>query len=110
MTDTTSNGSEAMTVALPFEISVPDAFPRRMLTQRQIDLLSNLEPGVTFAELTQTSPFRIIAWRWLLVNFPHDDPTRLWMHSYDVSVAVDPPDPTGTSITTPSPISSASGG
>jgi hypothetical protein len=96
-------------MTLPLLVSVPDAFTRRMPSQRQLDLLGNLEPGVPFAELAQTSPFRMIAWRALMRDYPHDDPARLWLHAYEVEVEIQPADPTGTSSTTPSPVSSTIG-
>jgi hypothetical protein len=106
---TENNGADP-NVALPVVVTVPESFTRRMLTQRQLDLLATLEPGAPFSELAQTSPFRIIAWRALLRDFPGRDPASMWMHAYDVEVEVVPADPTQPSITTPSPVSSVIGG
>ena len=82
-----------MTEALPVEVSVTQAFAARMPTQRVIDAVERAEGG-SFGELVQHQPFRIVAFRALLRDFPDYDLTALWLHSYDVEVAVVEVDPT----------------
>ena len=97
-----------MTEALPVEVSVTQAFATRMPTQRVIDAVERAEGG-TFGELVQHQPFRIVAFRALLRDFPDYDLTALWLHSYDVEVEIETVDPTSPNGTTPAPPSAAIG-
>jgi hypothetical protein len=65
-----------------------------MPSQRIIDLLRKLEPDQNFGELAENQPPRLIAFRALLRDHPSRDPTSLWMHAYDVEVALLETDPT----------------
>jgi hypothetical protein len=94
--------------ALPTLISVSTAFSSRLPSQRVLDLLSRIE-GVDFATLAQTQPFRIVAFRALVRDYPKRDPTSLWMHAYEVEVEVDEVNPTNGKLPTPGPVSAASG-
>ena len=58
---------------LPTEIKVTTAFAQRMPTQRVIDLVERVEHG-SFAELAQHQPFRLIAFRALLRDYPGAGP------------------------------------
>jgi hypothetical protein len=90
---------------LPEVIAVTSAFTTRLPSQRLIDQLARLEMDVPFAELAQSQPFRIIAFRKLLADHPGRDQTSLWMHAYDVEVEVVEADPTngsGPTLTLPS--------
>jgi len=97
-------------VPLPELVEVTQAFIGRLPSQRIIDLLAKLEPGTKFAELMENQPPRMIAFRALLRDFPGRDPTSLWMHAYDVEVAlveVDPTNGSGPKLSPPSvPITS----
>ena len=62
-----------------------------------------------FAELAQTQPFRIVAFRALLRDFPDYDPTALWMHAYDVEVDVLAENPTNGNAPTSALGSAVSG-
>jgi hypothetical protein len=93
------------TQALPTLISVPQAFMARLPSQRVIDLLARLEPGVKIGELMEGQPSRIIAFRALLRDHPDRDPTSLWLHAYDCEVEMVAVDPTGGNGLSPSPTS-----
>jgi hypothetical protein len=98
-------------VPLPSIVYVSQAFSARLPSQRVLDLLTKLE-GVGFGELATTAPFRIVAFRALLNEYPARDPASLWAHAYDVEVevaeGVDPTAMNGKS-TTPAPDSADSG-
>jgi hypothetical protein len=87
--------------ALPTLLHVSQAFSGRLPSQRVLDMLSRIE-GVDFGQLAQTQPFRIVAFRALVRDYPERDPTSLWMHAYDVEVEVDDINPTNGSGPTPS--------
>ena len=91
------------TTPLPTTISVTQSFIARLPSQRIIDLLKQLEPGVPFGELIEDQPPRMIAFRALLREYPGRDTTSLWMHAYDVEVAIVESDPTNGSVPTPLP-------
>jgi hypothetical protein len=91
------------TVALPDTVYCTQSFMARLPAQRMIDLLGRLEPGVKFGELMESQPPRITAFRALLRQFPERDATSLWMHAYDVEVALVDEDPTNGKSPTPSP-------
>ena len=96
-------------VTLPTTVYVTQAFASRVLPpQRLIDLLARIEP-VPFAELGQTQPFRLVAFRALLRDYPGYDTTALWAHSYDCECEVIEADPTSGNGATPSPPSAATG-
>ena len=89
---------------LPLLITVTQAFERRLPSQRVMDAIARLEPSESFGELAQRQPFRIIAFRALIAQYP-GDVQRLWLHSYDVEVdVVDAVDPTSGRSPTSSPI------
>jgi hypothetical protein len=88
--------------ALPLEVAVTQAFCSRMPSQRIIDLLKRLEPDTRFAELVEDQPPRFIAFRALMAAYPGRDPASLWLHAYDVEVAIVEPDPTNGSAPKPS--------
>jgi hypothetical protein len=92
---------EAPEVALPTLIGVSTAFSSRLPSQRVMDLLARAEGGVSFGELAQSQPFRIVAFRALLRDFPERDPTSLWLHAYDVEVEVAEENPTNGKSPTP---------
>lgn len=79
--------------ALPVLLTVTDAFNSRLPSQRLIDLVTKAE-GVEFGDLAKTQPFRLIAFRALLRDYPLRDPTSLWLHAYDCEVEVVGLDPT----------------
>jgi hypothetical protein len=86
--------------SLPTLVHVSASFSARLPTQRVLDLITKIEGGVNFGELAQSQPFRIVAFRALVRDFPRRDPTSLWMHAYDVEVEVEIENPTnGTSPT-----------
>jgi hypothetical protein len=95
-------------VALPVLVAVSTSFSSRLPSQRQLDLLAKIE-GADFAELATRQPFRIVAWRALLRDFPERDPTSLWMHAYDVEVEVAEENPTNGKSPTPAPPFAATG-
>jgi hypothetical protein len=80
--------------ALPNEVTVTQSFIARLPSQRVIDLLSKLEPGLNFGELMESQPPRMIAFRALMRGFPERDTTSLWLHAYDVEVVLVDVDPT----------------
>ena len=92
---------------LPMVVKVTEAFSSRLLPpQRLLDVVARLEPDRNFAELAQAQPFRLVAFRALMRDFPDDDPARLWLHAYDVEVEIEPADPTGSNLPTIGPPSS----
>jgi hypothetical protein len=95
--------------ALPLVVSVTKAATTRMPSQRVIDLLARLEPGRPFSDLATEEPFRIVALRQLMADYPERDLTSLWMHAYDVEVQIVEPDPTSSNGPTPTPVSAATG-
>jgi hypothetical protein len=94
---------------LPTLVRVNQAFSARLPSQRTLDLLTKIE-GVDFAALAQNAPFRIVAFRALLRDYPERDPTSLWMHAYDVEVEVADENPTNGKSPTPEPGSAATTG
>jgi hypothetical protein len=88
---------------LPELVSVTQSFIARLPSQRIIDLLAKLEPGVNFGDLVQQQPPRMIAFRAMLRDYPGRDATSLWMHAYDVEVAIVEVDPTNGKEPTLSP-------
>jgi len=103
MTDTPEpydDAADAAQIELPTLVHVSTAFSARLPSQRVLDLLLRIEGGADFGQLAATQPFRIVAFRALLRDFPERDPTSLWMHAYDVEVEVEDANPTnGTSPT-----------
>jgi hypothetical protein len=95
-------------VPLPTLVRVSQAFSARLPSQRVLDLITKIE-GVDFAALATSAPFRIIAFRALLRDYPERDPTSLWMHAYDVEVEVAEENPTNGKSPTPAPDSAVSG-
>jgi hypothetical protein len=95
--------------ALPTVLSVPQSFTNRLPSQRLIDLLGRIEMDVPFPELAGGQPFRLIAFRKLLADYPDRDPTSLWMHAYDVEVDVVEADPTNGSGPTLTQLSALTG-
>ena len=93
---------------LPSIIHASADFAGRLPSQRVLDLVAKVEPA-GFAELAQTQPFRIVAFRALLRDFPDYDPTALWLHAYDVEVEVDAVNPTNGKSPTNAPDSAAIG-
>jgi hypothetical protein len=83
-----------MTDALPLLVQVTQSYAGRLPRQRDLDTLARLEPTIPFAELAQTQPFRIVAFRALMRDFPDYDTTALWMHAYDVECEVVETNPT----------------
>jgi hypothetical protein len=67
-----------------------------------LDLIDQQEIA-KFSELAETQPFRIVAFRALLRDFPNRDPAELWRHSYDTECDVLAPDPTVNGSQTPAP-------
>ena len=94
---------------LPATVTVTHAFTRRLPNQRHLDLLARIEPGVPFGELATAQPFRIIAFRALLRDYPDRDPTSLWLHAYDCEVDVAEDDPFSPNGPVRSPPSAATG-
>jgi hypothetical protein len=83
-------------------VKVSASFSARLPSQRVLDQLARIE-GVQFGELAQSSPFRIVAFRALMRDYPQRDPTSLWMHAYDVEVEVDTESPFNGRSPTPEP-------
>jgi hypothetical protein len=82
---------------LPTVVHVSEAFSSRALPpQRLVDQLVKIE-GVPFSELGAEQPFRIVAVRALLRDYPGRDLASLWLHAYDCEVQVDQLDPTAPS-------------
>jgi hypothetical protein len=90
---------------LPTLIAATQAFMARLPSQRVIDLLARLEPGVKIGQLMEGQPSRVIAFRALLRDHPDRDPTSLWLHAYDCEVALEEVDPTAGNGLSPSPTS-----
>lgn len=88
--------------ALPMLIGVTQAFNARLPSQRVLDLLDKLE-GVGFVNLIQAQPFRIVAFRALMRDYPERDHASLWLHAYDVEVEILDVDPTNGKSMTPVP-------
>jgi hypothetical protein len=95
---------------LPTLIETTAAFIARLPSQRVIDLLARLEPGLKFAELMENQPPRMIAFRALSRDHPTRDPASLWAHAYDCEVAIVDVDPTSQNGRTTSPRSAVTGG
>jgi hypothetical protein len=93
---------------LPDVVTVTQAFAARMPTQRVIDAVEAVEHE-PFGELVQRQPMRVVAFRALLRDRAGYDVTALWLHSYDVEVAIADADPTSPNGTTPAPRSDAIG-
>jgi hypothetical protein len=93
---------------LPREVAVTKAFSERLPSQRIIDVATKAD-GFTFSELANTQPFRLIAFRALVRDFPLRDPTSLWMHAYDVEVVIQEADPTSPVSSMSEPFSVVSG-
>jgi hypothetical protein len=93
---------------LPTLVRATQGFSARLPSQRTLDLVTRIE-GTDFAALAQASPFRIVAFRALLRDFPDRDPTSLWMHAYDVEVEVAEENPTNGKSPTPGPDSAVIG-
>ena len=74
---------------LPLLVKVTSAFSSRLPSQRVMDAIARVEVGETFADLAGNQPFRIVAFRALLRDYPNADPATLWLHSYDVEVDVE---------------------
>ena len=93
---------------LPLLITVSTAFSSRLPSQRVLDVLERIEPG-GFGQLAASQPFRIVAFRALLRDYPNRDATSLWLHAYDVEVEVDEINPTNGKYPTPAPGSAVTG-
>ena len=79
---------------LPNLVVVTQEFSARLPTQRVVDTMARAEPGSNFADIAQAQPFRIVAFRALLRDYPGRDPSSLWQHSYDVECQVVEANPT----------------
>jgi hypothetical protein len=88
---------------LPELVTVTQSFIARLPSQRVLDVLAKLEPGLKFGDLAENQPPRLIAFRALLRDHPGRDPASLWLHAYDVEVALVEVDPTNGSTPTLSP-------
>jgi hypothetical protein len=97
-----------MSDELPIQVQCSDAFAARLPTQRLLDTLQRID-SAGFAELAQSQPFRVVAFRALLRDFPDYDPTALWLHAYDVEVEVVIENPTNGKSPTPAPGSAVIG-
>lgn len=93
---------------LPDYVVVSQAFTTRMPTQRVQDAITRIEGG-SFGDLIAAQPFRVVAFRALMRDYPGRDLTSLWMHSYDVETQITEPDPTNGSVPMPSLPSVGSG-
>lgn len=93
---------------LPDLVTVSLAFSSRLPSQRVLDMIDAVELA-PFSELAQTQPFRIVAFRALLRDFPDVDPAELWAHAYDTEVDVETPDPTDNGSRTPAPVFAPTG-
>lgn len=94
---------------LPTLVAVTQAFSQRMPSQRVQDTITRAEGGGNMGELMQTQPFRVVAFRALLKQFPDRDPASMWLFSYDVEVEIVDVDPTNGSSPTPEPLSGVTG-
>jgi hypothetical protein len=108
MSDAVSVPPITPTPALPTLVHVTQTFAGRLPRQRDIDLLARIEP-VPFSELAGSQPFRLVAFRALMRDYPSYDPTALWLHAYDCECEIDEPNPTNSNGQTPSPLSAATG-
>jgi hypothetical protein len=88
--------------ALPTVVTVTQDFARRLPTQRVCDVVVAAE-GIPFGELVQLQPTRLTAFRALIRDYPTRDTTSLWLHAYDVEVAIAEVDPTNGTSPTPGP-------
>jgi hypothetical protein len=88
--------------ALPTLVKVSTAFAARMPSQRMLDMMTKVE-GIAFTDLAVNAPFRVVAFRALVRDFPGYDTTALWMHSYDVEVEVADASPLNGKLPTPEP-------
>jgi hypothetical protein len=96
--------------ALPDVVVVTQAFSQRLPSQRLIDRIKHYEGDATpFLEISQEQPFRVVAFRALLRDFPDRDPTSLWLHAYDVEVGFVDEDPTNGRSPIPVPLSAGTG-
>jgi hypothetical protein len=95
-----SDEIDAAMEPLPELVSVTQAFVARLPAQRVLDVLKRLEPGVKISELMEEQPPRMIAFRVLLKDYPLRDAASLWMHAYDVEVALVEGDPTNGHVPT----------
>ena len=96
--------------ALPAVVTVTQAFTSRLPSQRLLDQIKHAEPSYTFGDLASEQPFRIVAFRALMRDFPGRDPTSLWLHAYDVEVdVVETSNPTNGKSSTVSPLSATTG-
>jgi hypothetical protein len=102
----TDLNGDAATAALPTLVSVTMDFNRRLPAQRLLDLLARIEPA-PFPQLSEAQPFRLVAFRALMRDYPLRDPTSLWMHAYDCEVQIVDEDPTLPPPPTPEPLSAA---
>jgi hypothetical protein len=93
---------------LPTLVHVSQAFSARLPSQRVLDMVTKIE-GIDFAALATSAPFRLVAFRALLRDYPSRDPTSLWMHAYDVEVEVTDANPTNGSSPMLGPISAVIG-
>jgi hypothetical protein len=80
--------------ALPVVMTVTQSFASRMPTQRVIDAVEHAEGGAGFGDIVQRQPFRVVAFRALMRQFPARDVTSLWLHAYDVEVEITEVNPT----------------
>jgi hypothetical protein len=96
-------------VTLPTLVKVSTAFAARMPSQRVLDVLAKTE-GADFGTLATSQPFRIVAFRALLRDFPTYDVGALWRHAYDTEVEVEDANPMNGSSPTAALGSVASGG
>ena len=87
MTNAFEPEADEATTPLPTLVSVTQAFSSRLPSQRVLDLIDKLE-GIGFADLVQTQPFRIVAFRALMRDYPNRDHASLWLHAYEVEVEV----------------------
>jgi hypothetical protein len=87
-------------VTLPTLLKIDQAFSSRLPSQRVLDMLGKVEVD-DFGTLAQHQPFRIVAFRALLRDFPDYDVTALWMHAYDCEVEVTDANPTNGRSATP---------
>ncbi len=95
--------------ALPLLVTVTQAFSTRLPSQRVLDMVAQVE-AVGFGQIAQTQPFRLVAFRALVRDFPDYDPTALWLHAYDVEVEVADENPTNGNSPTTAPPSVTTGG
>jgi hypothetical protein len=104
MTDALEPAPATALELLPTLVTVTQAFSSRLPSQRTLDLVTKIE-GVDFEALARNAPFRIVAFRALLRDYPERDPTSLWMHAYDVEVEVADENPMNGTSPTPGPVS-----